>query len=421
MKNLHMFKTLLSLRGNPRVCIYTEPLFTIPFSLFIPYASLYMLALGVTKIQLGHIITIGMVSQVIFSLLGGVITDKLGRKKTTFIFDMMSWGIPTFIWAISSSYIYFAVAAAINGVLRITANSWTCLLVEDAEENKLVSIFSWIQISGLAAAFFSPLTGLFVKNYDLIPTIRVIYFIAFVSMMIKFIILNVVSNETKTGLKRMEETKNSSYIELLSGYGKIFKLILTNPKTIFTVAILVVLNIVVTINGTFWSVIVTERVHIPNEYIGVLTAIKSIFMLFMFLVIIPKLNINRFKMPMLFGFLLLFISQCVIITTPQNQFFLIVGSIILEALSFSLINPLMDSLQVVMVDKAERARIMGIVYTVVILITAPFGSIAGYLSNIDLRLPFVLNLILIAIGFILVFTTIHQDKMTNMTARGDDI
>ena len=409
MTNQHMIKTLIGLKDNPRVCVYTEPLWSIPFYLFIPYASLYMLALGVSKIQLGHIITIGMISQVIFSLLGGVITDKLGRKKTTFIFDVISWGIPTFIWAISSSYLYFAVAAAINGVFRVTANSWVCLLVEDAKEDKLVSIFSWIHITGLAAAFFSPLTGLFVKTYDLVPTIRVIYFIAFVSMMAKFIILNVVAKETATGIKRMEETKEDSLVKLLQGYLEIFKQIVSNPKTIFTLSILVVLSIVNTINGTFWSVIITEKIRVGEEYIGILIAIKSFMMMVIYLFIIPKINVFRFKKPLLLGVLILIISQTLIVITPVNMYVIVVISIILEAISLALINPLMDSLQVVMIDKKERARIMAIIYTIVILLTSPFGSLAGYLSSLDLRYPFLLNIILLVVGLAVIFTTIHSE------------
>ncbi len=61
-----MFHTLMHLKGNPRVCIYTEPLWSIPYNLFIPYAAIFMRALGVTQIQIGYIITIGMISQVIF-------------------------------------------------------------------------------------------------------------------------------------------------------------------------------------------------------------------------------------------------------------------------------------------------------------------------------------------------------------------
>ncbi len=403
MRNQHMFRTLVQLKGNPRVCVYTEPLWSIPYFLFMPFASVYMIALGVSEIGIGTILTIGMISQVFFSLLGGLITDKLGRKKTTFIYDMISWGIPTFIWAISQSYIYFAVAAAINGVWRVTANSWTCLLVEDAEEDKLVSIFSWIHITGLLAAFFSPLTGLFVEAYDLIPTIRVIYGIAFILVMTKFLILNKVGHETEQGIKRMNETKDTSYLQMLKGYRHVIAHILTTKKTLFVIIIMVVVTIVNTVNGSFWAVIVTGDFGISTSYIGIFTAIKSIVMMFFYLIVLPKINVHRFKVPLIFGFLMMLLAQLILILTGSIGIIWIIVSLIFEGVSLSLISPLLDSLQVVMIDKDERARIVAILFTVVILLTSPFGALAGYLSSVNQRLPFVMNMTLLVIGLVLVF------------------
>ena len=42
----HTGLILGSFRGNTRGCIITEPLWGIPFNLYIAYSSLYMLALG---------------------------------------------------------------------------------------------------------------------------------------------------------------------------------------------------------------------------------------------------------------------------------------------------------------------------------------------------------------------------------------
>jgi hypothetical protein len=41
MKRHALFTTLLSLRGNPRGCVYTEPLWGIPFNLYAPYVSVF--------------------------------------------------------------------------------------------------------------------------------------------------------------------------------------------------------------------------------------------------------------------------------------------------------------------------------------------------------------------------------------------
>jgi uncharacterized membrane protein YeaQ/YmgE (transglycosylase-associated protein family) len=47
------------------------------------------------------------------------------------------------------------------------------------------------------------------------------------------------------------------------------------------------------------------------------------------------------------------------------------------------------------------ARIQSLIYVGTILITSPFGWIAGTLSEIDKNLPFILNIALFALGAVL--------------------
>ena len=57
-----------------------------------------MKAQGITDQQIGYLIAIGFVSGAFFSLLSGAITDYLGRKKTTFIFDLIAWPLSLLIY-----------------------------------------------------------------------------------------------------------------------------------------------------------------------------------------------------------------------------------------------------------------------------------------------------------------------------------
>ena len=54
-----------------------------------------------------------------------------------------------------------------------------------------------------------------------------------------------------------------------------------------------------------------------------------------------------------------------------------------------------------MIDPQERARIQSILYVGIILITSPFGWIAGILSATDKDLPFVLNIVFFMVGGVL--------------------
>lgn len=412
MKNHPLIKTILTVKGNPRACVYTEPLWGIPYNLYMPYMSIYMLALGLSGAQIGLIASISMISQMIFSVLGGVITDKLGRRMTTLVFDIISWGMPTFIWAISKNFTYFAVAAAINGVFRVTAISWNSLLVEDANKEELVSIYTWVYMAGLGTAFFSPITGLLLKRFELIPTIRGLFFFAFILMMTKFIVLFFFSTETKQGSIRMHETKHSSFVQLIYGYGEIIKQIFKTKETVFILLIMIVMSIEGSVTGSFWAIIATKNIKVPITFISIIPFIKSIIMIFFYFVIVPKIHIERFKKPLTIGLSGLIISLIILIVTPENAIYVVVICVLLEAASLSIIQPLMDSLQVTLVDPKERARIIGVLFTIVLMFSAPFGYIAGVLSDIDRRMPFIMVIGFLIIGVVVIRMVPEQAEHT---------
>ena len=106
-----LLRTLVELRGNPRACVYTEPMWGLSMNLCLPYATVYMLTFGMSDSQVGIVASIYMFSQMIFAFLSGPIVDKLGRRKSTAIFDFLSWSLPCLIWAFSQGFWFFVVAA----------------------------------------------------------------------------------------------------------------------------------------------------------------------------------------------------------------------------------------------------------------------------------------------------------------------
>lgn len=398
-----LINTLFNLKGNPKACVYTEPLWGVPYNLVIPYASVYMLALGVKDWQIGLIASISMVFQILSSLLSGMITDKLGRRKTTFVFDLFAWSIPCLIWAFSNSFTAFVVAAIFNSVARITLNSWGCLLVEDCDKEEIVNIYAWVYISGLIAAFFAPISGFFIGLYELVPTVRVLYIITFIFMTFKFIILNKYTTETAQGKIRMEETKHIKTTKLMEGYGGVFLKMIKAPETMITLGIMLIMSICSMVNSSFWSIIIIENIKIPVKVLGIFPFVRSFVMLVFFFVLVPRIRVFRFKRPMIIGFCTFIASQLFLISAPVGGYFSLTVSVLLEAFSLSMIFPLLDSMQVIMVDPQERARVISILYVIVMGLSSPFGWIAGILSSIDRRLPFVMNVILLIIGVVLTF------------------
>ena len=403
MRSHPLLLTLRRLRGNARGCVLTEPLWGIPFNLYAPYASLYMLAFGLDDAQIGFLATVGMLFQVFWTLLSGAITDKLGRKRTTLIFDIISWSVPTLIWAIAQNYNYFLIAAIVNATWRITLNSWNCLLVEDTDPELLVDIYSWIYIAGLLAAFVAPATGLFVNRFGLVSTVRALYLLAFVMMTAKFLILNAMVTETQQGLVRMQETRGEHLFGVLQGSGDVLRAILHTPATLYTAGLMILLSIAGTIRGTFWSILVAEDLQISTTYIAIYPFVRSIAMLIFYFVVMPRLRELKVYKPMIFGFIGLIISQIILINTPPGNYGILLLATALEGFAIPAAFTLLDALTVITVDAAERARIMAWLNLAVILGSSPFGWIGGQLSTLDRRFPFILVNVLFALSIVLTY------------------
>jgi MFS family permease len=398
-----MIRTLLGLRGNVRGCVYTEGLWGIPFNLYAPYVSVYMLGLGLTDGQIGLLISVGLIMQTFWALMSGAITDKWGRKRVTYITDFISWSIPTLIWAFSQNFTHFLVAAVFNAVWRVSANSWTCLLVEDAEQDQLVDVWSWIYISGLVAAFVAPLGGLLIQHFSLVPTMRGLYLLAFVMMTAKFIIMNEMVEETRQGVVRKRETQGQSVFSIVAQSTSVLTRIFHSPLTLYAAGLMVVMSIARMITGSFWAILATRQLDIAAEHLAYFHTARSLVMLGVYFFVMPRLRNLDWRRPMIIGFAGLVVSQALLIATPTGSYALLLVATLLEAFSLPTASTLLDKLVVVVVDKQERARIMALLYVLVIVLTSPFGWIAGRISEIDRTLPFVLNLGLFAVGAVLVY------------------
>jgi MFS family permease len=403
LNNHSLITTLKNLRGNPRGCVYTEILWGIPFNLYSPFVSIYMLALGLSDKQIGLIVSTSWGFQIVLALLSGVVTDKLGRRRTTLVFDILSWGVPALVSALAQNFWYFLAAGIINSLWRITHNSWTCLLVEDADQGQLVDIYTWIYIANILVGFITPLAGVLIGAFSLVPTMRGLYFFAAFMFTLKAIVTYRMTGETEQGKVRMHETRHQSVFDVLGEYKGVFSTLLHTPQTLYTAAILLVLSIASIISGSFWSIIVTEKLHIPNQNLAIFPFFKSAVMLLFFFVVMPRIGKMHFKLPLVLGFLGFVISQLLLVTAPERNYFVLIVSMLLEACCFAAVSPLVDRMTVLTVDAKERARIQSILYVGIILLSSPFGWIAGNLSALDKDLPFVLNIALFAAGAVLAY------------------
>lgn len=401
LRNHVLVQTFRELKGNPKWSICTEPLWFIPYSLFVPFQTLYMRKLGLSSVEIGTTVTVGFILQMFFALIGGVITDKMGRRKATVIFDTLGWTVPCLIWAFSQNFWWFLAAAAVNAAFQITNTSWNCLFIEDCPPKHITNAFTLIQMCGMLSVFFSPLAVILVGKYDVVPVMRWLYFIAALSMLAKFLLLYYFGGETKVGKKRMEETKNLSYFSMMKGYGTVFLTMIKSGKMRLVVYLMALTNIIQIATTNFFSLYVTEKIHLSDELVAVFPVIRTLVMLAFVIGLQNLFQKLRMKVSFLVGFFMYIASHLLLLLTPEKNLLLVMGYTILEAAAYAVIIPRKDALMAHYVEQKERSRIYALYNVLMIGISVPFGSLIGWMFEVNPGLPFLFNIALFGLCILL--------------------
>ena len=375
-------------KGNPRTLVLIEPLWGIPYNLIAPFATLYMYTQGVTDVQIGLILSITMVVQVCFSFFAGILADKLGRKTTTMMGDFFGWGLACLVWAASQNFWLFLLAALLNCFEQINQTAWYCLLIEDADQRDLVGLYTWINIGGLVAIFFAPISGMLVSANSVVPVVRVLYVLFALTMMTKCFITYKFCHETRQGQVRKAETKGVSPFRMLGEYRQLIPMLLKNRAVVKAVAVSVLLYIANVVNTNFFSLYVTQRLGLSDNYLALFPILNAGVMLVFMVGIQHKLNALKFRAPLWVGLALYAVGALVLLLSPVGGLGFVLLNVFLTAVAASLVNPRKDALLQLNLDPQERARLNALIMASTVALSSPFGYLAGWLSSMDRRLPF---------------------------------
>ena len=389
-------------KGNPRTLVLIEPLWGIPYNLIAPFATLYMYTQGITDVQIGLILSITMVVQVFFSFFGGILTDKLGRKFTTMMGDFFGWTLACLIWAISNNFWLFLAAAILNCFEQINQTAWYCLLIEDANPKDLVGIYTWVNIGGLVAIFFAPLSGLFVSSYSVVPVVRVLYALFSLTMVTKTFITFKFCHETKQGKIRRAETKGVSVFHMLGEYRQLIPLLLKDKGVLKAVAVSVILYITNIVSTNFFSLYVTQRLGLSENYLALFPILNAAVMLIFMVGIQHRMSAAKFRVPLWVGLGLYCVAALALIFSPADNLGFVLVYVFAAAVAAALVNPRKDALLQLNINPQERARLNALIMASTIALSCPFGYLAGWLSSLDRRLPFAFTFLLFITAMVVI-------------------
>lgn len=418
-KNTHIIGSLRTLRGNTRVSVICEPLWGIPWVLYTFYLSLYMKEQGITDTQIGYLISIGFVANIIFSMIGGLITDRLGRRKTSLIFDLIAWPGSILIYLFSGSFWMFALAQVINGMSRITAVSWNLMVVEDAKVPEQVAAYNLLNAINISVGIFTPLAGILVKQLGIIGGEKILLAFAALSMTVMFLLRHYYYTETKIGQAILDERKAGK--ERSIARKKIdlslFKTLKSKPAVIMGLIISVLFNAYLPI-GTFQSLyyapFLTEVLKLDESAISVLGGINALMMLMVFSFLTPRFSHEKRFFHMAVGLLFQISALIMLVTLPPAKFGITIIAVLLFALGFGVVKPFNDSLLAEVTQGKERAGIYALHNTAVAISSAGMGLASGHLyqSNPNSIYLISIGILLICTGF-LVWLGLYHKKAVN--------
>lgn len=402
------------IQGNARGCLIYEPLFILPYSMLLMYASVYMLNLGVNEKQIGLITSIGLVLQVFTSFISGYLTDRMGRRRALLYYDLVSWSLAAFIWAVSQNFWYFLIAAVFNSFMRIPNTAWYCLLVEDTDPKDRSIVFRVLQLIGVIGGLFAPLGGLLVSHFTLVPAMRIMYIIFGISVTIMFIARNFSTHETEVGIRKRKESKDVKLRSHFQEYIVAIKMVLNNHLLLIVFGVYILFNFQMTLQNTYLSIYLVDALKINASYIAIIPAVSSIAMLGLMFFVIPRFKESKSSQYIIWGFSLAILSKVILISIVPGSIIPVILSTMLTAAGSIIASPYLEAVVANSIDDEQRAKMFSILQVLVLLFIFPAGYIGGWSYTIDPRLPFILMIGAFAISIALMFALIQKENKASV-------
>jgi MFS family permease len=229
-----------NLKGNAKICIAFHPLWSIPYAVYTFYLGLYLQQHGIGDSQLGFLMMIGNIVALAASFVSAPVVDRLGRRTTTLVFDLISSALPPAIYLFSSRFEWALVAMVATNLNRIMSIGYYLTMIEDSSEETSAVALNLFNIITIAAGLIVPAAGVVVAKLGLIRAQNIFLGVSAVSMTFLAIARHLLLKETSVGIQVKEQIKTlkmvktgtkTSLFRNLDVYPKAFAYLRQNPES----------------------------------------------------------------------------------------------------------------------------------------------------------------------------------------------
>ena len=365
---------------------------------------------------------VGMLNSVSFAtrsaaaLFVAYIINRLGRKKSVLMFDVISWVVPYIILSFANNFWHFFIASMISGFGIINGVAWNCYIVEDVKPGNRINAFNILEIMTIVCGFITPVTGFLIARYSLISTIRAVYLFAAICMIIWVLLRLVFMTETSVGRKIKEEGSINSK-EIFINFWKTFKVIIKKRRLIALFFVSIMINFCLTIYNLFYIPYLITHLSYSESGVSIIPMVISVVALTILLIVVPKAKKNN-KL-MVYGLVLYTVGSILLLAAPVNNSLILIGlNILCWAISKSLVNVVLQTQIANTIEDSNRADVMGLFNILSTVAMLPAGIIGGILYGMSSKFPFILVFFLYFISLIIYICAsrmlIHERRIENV-------
>jgi len=402
---------------NLAVLTLTQTFYMFTAFLWWPYRSLYILELGATKELLGMLLMVETLSQIAFQLPGGILTDRLGRRKMIILSSIFRIAAPL-VYLVSTNWIHIAPGLVLSSAGMISIPAVNSLIAESLPLERRSSGFAaYRTVTWMPMIVTSLLGGMFMDYYGVVKGIH----LCLIAMVIISIASTIIRwryiEETLDTTKKMESKapkKAGTTRELTRGLGKM-------PRQVW------ILTAVAALSGfamrSVWSFMVIYAVEVMGltktqwGLIGTIVSIISTVLTIPGGVLADRIG----RKPCITVSKILGPISTLGFTFATNFWQLaLVRSIGGVAQGFGgtvwgiMGGPVWQALVADCTPPEERGRMMGLMASIAGIASTPASWVGGYLyDNVSPILPFQLSFALDGLA-IIIFATLFKETKRNV-------
>jgi MFS family permease len=173
MSSFRVFRETFSSR-NVAVLTATQALFMFTAFLWWPYRSLFILELGATKELLGMLLMLETVSRLLFQLPGGVMADRLGRRRLIVYSSILRAGTPL-ILLFSTHWTHLAPGIVLSSAGSLGMPAVSALIAESLPEGSRGSGFAaYRTVTWMPMIVTSLVGGVLMDYYGVVRGVRLV-------------------------------------------------------------------------------------------------------------------------------------------------------------------------------------------------------------------------------------------------------